>query len=85
LQNKYFKWYNKNCGNIVLLLLFHNYCNYRKAEAARAAVNKANQAQMSDPTIDHNAVSAFHHELLETCIDMMARYTFSSNVNMPKR
>ena len=43
------------------------------------------QTQVSCTVLDDERMSVFHSELMETCIDMMARYTFSSNTNMPER
>lgn len=36
------------------------------------------------PPID-DALMGFHRELTETCIDLMARYTFSTCSAVPKR
>jgi len=34
---------------------------------------------------DHNIASNFHKELMETCIDMLARYTHFTSYSVPKR
>lgn len=56
---------------------------FRKAAAARAAA--ATKAQGSAPAAVDESMMQFHKELMETCIDMMARYTFSTCGTMPKR
>ncbi|XP_013385066.2 tuberin [Lingula anatina] len=38
----------------------------------------------SKPGVDES-LSAFHQELIETCIDVLARYTFATVTSMPKR
>lgn len=50
--------------------------------AATSAVN--NRSTDLKPPID-DALMNFHVELTETCIDLMARYTFSTCYAVPKR
>ena len=50
----------------------------RKAQAA-AATKKLEQVKPDDK------VMQFHKELMETCIDMMSRFAFSTCATMPKR
>ncbi|XP_064629998.1 tuberin-like isoform X3 [Lineus longissimus] len=49
------------------------------------AGHMAGQRQDSEPQFPNEEMSTFHKELTETCLDMMARYTFSSCSSMPKR
>ena len=55
----------------------------RKAAAARVAA--AAKSQGSPPAAEDDSMMQFHKELMETCIDMMARYTFSTCATMPRR
>ncbi len=65
--------------------------NCRKAQIAKARAaavaeksNKSGQGK-STSTVQQSNMLEFHKELMETCVDLMARYTFSTCASMPKR
>ena len=74
------------------------YLSCRKAAAARAKAQGVQAAQQAvaaagltssstppTPSSEDQAKMQFHRELMETCIDALARYTFSTCASMPKR
>ena len=50
----------------------------------RAAASKARAGGVPAAGAQ-DELSTFHKELTETCIDMLARYTFSTCSSLPKR
>ena len=57
----------------------------RNRLAAQAAVQARTSAVTSSHLPEAEDMSAFHRELTETCVDMMATYTFSTFSCQPKR
>lgn len=55
----------------------------RRRERPVSVVGKS-AFEFHRPPIDRNLL-AFYEELTETCIDLMARYTFSPSSALPKR
>lgn len=63
--------------------------NSRRRERTATIVGRVDivqpgKPQQTKPSLDKN-VLAFYEELTETCIDLMARYTFSPCSARPKR
>ena len=57
--------------------------NLAASQAQEVAISHS-LSSLSNQTANED-MSTFHRELTETCVDMMARYTFSSCSTMPKR
>ena len=51
---------------------------------SRAAAAVARSKVLGTVELDET-MSTFHKELTETCVDMMARYTFSGCTSLPTR
>ena len=70
--------------------IYHTFCHtlilmcYSLSRSRVAAANARVRKSVPVTPLDED-LSVFHKELMETCVDMLARYTFSTRANIPKR